>query len=328
MYRVVCFATMFIYTRLFYTIIFGRKELQNASQPTPLIFGLRTTDISFTSEPLVARSNSIPMTSPATGRYSRQAPAPRAYNCEITSGDAESQTLSTGPSRISQTEKAPGLTTTTEIPQTVPAPTIPQTPVVRHNNARKSLVILSAYGRVAFFFFGVMLLTWIPSSANRLYSVIKPGEVSIALEYMAAFVLPLQGFWNSMIYILTSWRATKVLYKNIFFNWRDFGVFSGRKNISDTIKAAFAAVGEPYSDGDSSVFPTSSQPQKGKDDDDTESTVGLRSSSASRPVTGNQAAAASNSTLNHGPDASIRTTSSSHTRHEYDHDGPAVKSAF
>jgi hypothetical protein len=64
-----------------------------------------------------------------------------------------------------------------------------------------------SYTKVAMLFFTAMLVTWIPSSANRLYSVINGGEISAPLEYMAAFVLPLQGFWNAGIYCVTSWGA-------------------------------------------------------------------------------------------------------------------------
>jgi hypothetical protein len=54
-----------------------------------------------------------------------------------------------------------------------------------------------------------MMITWIPSSANRVYSVVHPGEVSLHLEYASAFVLPLQGFWNALIYAATSFPACK-----------------------------------------------------------------------------------------------------------------------
>ena len=64
-----------------------------------------------------------------------------------------------------------------------------------------------SYTKVAILFFTAMLVTWIPSSANRLYSVGTQGQILPALEFAAAFVLPLQGFWNAVIYMTTSWKA-------------------------------------------------------------------------------------------------------------------------
>ncbi|KAF5013480.1 hypothetical protein FDECE_505 [Fusarium decemcellulare] len=68
-----------------------------------------------------------------------------------------------------------------------------------------------AYTKVAMLFFAVILITWIPSSANRMYSHIHPKEVSKPLQFMSATVLPLQGFWNAVIYAVTSWAACKAL---------------------------------------------------------------------------------------------------------------------
>jgi hypothetical protein len=68
-----------------------------------------------------------------------------------------------------------------------------------------------AYTKVAMLFFAVILITWIPSSANRMYSHIHPDEVSKPLQFMSATVLPLQGFWNAIIYAVTSKAACKAL---------------------------------------------------------------------------------------------------------------------
>ncbi|KAJ4389476.1 hypothetical protein N0V93_006945 [Gnomoniopsis smithogilvyi] len=72
-----------------------------------------------------------------------------------------------------------------------------------------------SYTKVALLFFTAMLVTWIPSSANRLYSLAKAGEISLPLEYMSASVLPLQGFWNAIIYCTTSWKACKMLGEDV-----------------------------------------------------------------------------------------------------------------
>ena len=72
-----------------------------------------------------------------------------------------------------------------------------------------------AYTKCALLFFSALLITWIPSSGNRVYSLINRGEVSRALSFATAFVLPLQGFWNGIIYIVTSWAACKSLASTI-----------------------------------------------------------------------------------------------------------------
>ncbi|KAI9155239.1 Cytochrome P450 monooxygenase astJ [Paramyrothecium foliicola] len=68
-----------------------------------------------------------------------------------------------------------------------------------------------AYTKCAILFFTAILVTWIPSSTNRFYSLVHDGKSSLALEFMSAFVLPLQGFWNAIIYIVTSWNAVSNL---------------------------------------------------------------------------------------------------------------------
>ncbi|KAF4456262.1 hypothetical protein F53441_1556 [Fusarium austroafricanum] len=65
-----------------------------------------------------------------------------------------------------------------------------------------------SYAKCALLFFTAMLITWIPASANRLYVLID-GKASVQLGYLSAFVLPLQGFWNALIYYYTSRAACK-----------------------------------------------------------------------------------------------------------------------
>lgn len=65
-----------------------------------------------------------------------------------------------------------------------------------------------SYAKTALLFFTAMLITWIPASANRLY-ILVDGKASVQLGYVSAFVLPLQGFWNALIYYYTSRAACK-----------------------------------------------------------------------------------------------------------------------
>ncbi|KAJ6783200.1 hypothetical protein PWT90_01240 [Aphanocladium album] len=82
-------------------------------------------------------------------------------------------------------------------------------PVQRRNHAAWS------YAKCSLLFFTAMLITWIPSSANRVYSIVHDDHISLPLQYMSAFVLPLQGLWNAIIYAITSWSACKNLIRDI-----------------------------------------------------------------------------------------------------------------
>lgn len=73
-----------------------------------------------------------------------------------------------------------------------------------------------SYTKCAILFFTAMLVTWIPSSANRVYSFVHVNQMNLTLEYMSAFVLPLQGFWNAIIYVVTSWSACTMLWHDLF----------------------------------------------------------------------------------------------------------------
>lgn len=71
------------------------------------------------------------------------------------------------------------------------------------------------YARVAFLFFCSLLICWVPSSINRLYSIIYPNTMVFGLNYIAAFVLPLQGFFNAIIYIISSQTACRNLWRSM-----------------------------------------------------------------------------------------------------------------
>ena len=71
------------------------------------------------------------------------------------------------------------------------------------------------YARAAFLFFCVLLISWIPASINRLYSFIHPEQLVFGLNFAAALTLPLQGFWNCVIYIITSQTAVRNLVRAI-----------------------------------------------------------------------------------------------------------------
>ncbi|KAJ5304373.1 uncharacterized protein N7443_004033 [Penicillium atrosanguineum] len=72
-----------------------------------------------------------------------------------------------------------------------------------------------AYTKYAMLFFIALLVTWVPSTVNRVYAFARPNAFSFGLNYASSFVLPLQGFWNSLIYINISWPAFKALCENM-----------------------------------------------------------------------------------------------------------------
>ncbi|KAJ4149267.1 hypothetical protein NW754_000706 [Fusarium falciforme] len=64
-----------------------------------------------------------------------------------------------------------------------------------------------AYLRTSFIFGFAVLITWIPSSVNRLYSLTHHDKISFPLSVASGCVLPLQGVWNALIYFTTSWKT-------------------------------------------------------------------------------------------------------------------------
>ncbi|KAI4165523.1 MAG: hypothetical protein LQ342_000935 [Letrouitia transgressa] len=89
-----------------------------------------------------------------------------------------------------------------------PPPTPSATAAMQYRNNRAALEAnTAAWG-----------YTKVPSSMNRVYSLIHPELVSIPFTYASAIVLPLMGFWNSVIYITTSWAATKDICCSILGN--------------------------------------------------------------------------------------------------------------
>ncbi len=100
--------------------------------------------------------------------------------------------------------------------QTPPAPKQYQTRHVHRKAAYDASNAAWSYTKCALLFFVVMLVTWIPSSGNRIFSVVRGGKISLPLEIMSAMVLPLQGFWNAIIYIATSRNACRILWDDMF----------------------------------------------------------------------------------------------------------------
>lgn len=65
------------------------------------------------------------------------------------------------------------------------------------------------YVKVAFLMFAALFIVWVPSTVNRLQQFVNKDRPIFALNLASALVLPLQGFWNSMIYMSTTWPECK-----------------------------------------------------------------------------------------------------------------------
>jgi hypothetical protein len=66
-----------------------------------------------------------------------------------------------------------------------------------------------AYLRTSFVFAISILVTWTPSSINRVYALLYPARTSYTLNLASAVVLPLQGLWNGIIFAATTWSVLK-----------------------------------------------------------------------------------------------------------------------
>ncbi|OAA77503.1 GPCR, family 2-like protein [Akanthomyces lecanii RCEF 1005] len=227
---VVIVATFFIYLRAGRTIYEKRKQLRDfhSSDGDPMsvngdnAYSVRTYEVTVTSEAI----NPTEAGPSPFGRHTAISAQPRAsldndkraYSVHVNSQSVQSvedvdlpiQGREDTAKAAADAKSAPQpISSFTTRPQ--PPPRVPRAP---NPNRRRNHELNNAawsYTKCAILFFTAILITWIPSSANRVYSVIHKNEVSVALEFMSAFVLPLQGFWNAVIYAVTSWAACKNL---------------------------------------------------------------------------------------------------------------------
>ncbi|OBT61292.1 hypothetical protein VE03_09587 [Pseudogymnoascus sp. 23342-1-I1] len=68
-----------------------------------------------------------------------------------------------------------------------------------------------SYLKCALLFFTAMIVTWVPATTNRVVTLVDPTIVSFGLNFTEALLLPLQGFFNCMIYISISTDACNYL---------------------------------------------------------------------------------------------------------------------
>ncbi|KIW13976.1 hypothetical protein PV08_06757 [Exophiala spinifera] len=85
-------------------------------------------------------------------------------------------------------------------------------PSVKGVDANKAAL---SYCKTAMLFFIALIVVWVPSTINRVYTLAKPNDPQFGLEFASGLVLPLQGFWNTLIYIVTSLPACRALLEDI-----------------------------------------------------------------------------------------------------------------
>ncbi|KAF5017891.1 hypothetical protein F66182_10149 [Fusarium sp. NRRL 66182] len=204
--------TFFIYIRAGSTIYRKRRELDDfSSTDRDLAYGagdnlgtIKTTEVSVTTEvmsPTAIHLQRMERRAADPGNPNSQG----VYSVHITaqagSGDIADQVL---PIEQQQTR------TSLHAPQQRSGGVNP----ARRRNRELNNAAWQ-YTKCALLFFTAILITWVPSSANRVYSVFNTKNSSVPLEFMSAFVLPLQGFWNALIYMVTSWSACKNLASDL-----------------------------------------------------------------------------------------------------------------
>ncbi|KAI3573821.1 hypothetical protein IWW34DRAFT_886265 [Fusarium oxysporum f. sp. albedinis] len=202
--------TFFIYIRAGNTIYQKRRELDDfSSTDRDLTYGgdnigtIKTTEVSVTTEAMTPNAIHLqPM--------SRQPPDPSDPN---SNGIYSVHISAHGNSRDIAGEGVPIERQQTRVSVAVPQQRSGGNPARRRNRELNNASW--QYTKCALLFFTAILITWVPSSANRVYSVLNTKSTSVPLEFMSAFVLPLQGFWNALIYMVTSWSACKNLFTDL-----------------------------------------------------------------------------------------------------------------
>ncbi|KAI0454511.1 G-protein coupled receptor [Xylaria acuta] len=209
---VVLAATFFIYIRAGGEIYRKRRQLRkldssSAGGATDVeMFKLeeappvKTTEISVTSESATAPEVDAHALREPESRSAHESKAPAAYSITISS---ERELREPRPA-----------------PSNTDAPTNPAQVKAKRRKNHDLNSAAWAYTKCALLFFTALAVTWLPSSANRVYSVVHGGETVVVLEILGAIVLPLQGFWNAVIYAVTSWAAVKLFFSEMLHNTR------------------------------------------------------------------------------------------------------------
>ncbi|KAL8994352.1 MAG: hypothetical protein Q9169_005659 [Polycauliona sp. 2 TL-2023] len=186
-------------------IVHNRREIRSLRQPSPVSANetspvSKTTDINIVTE---VAGFSLPI--PPSDCFD---PKGRHRPLTMLSRDYEpvSTTISSSP-RKADSDPSPRQSSS-------------ETPASRRfRAAREDNKAAIRYTKVALLFFTSLCVTWIPSSINRIYDLAHPNDVSYALNFISAIVLPLMGFWNGVIYFATSWAVCTGILRDLMDRW-------------------------------------------------------------------------------------------------------------
>ncbi|KAI1436020.1 G-protein coupled receptor [Xylaria sp. CBS 124048] len=205
---VIILVTVSIYIRVGINMYKKRRELHQMSgkyhhHPNHAfeMYATKTTEISITSSPISPTQQL--QTIPSSDTFPNPDERPTS-DSRVSAAVIRSVMISAEPQPPSMPQTRDGATMTHG--------GLSKTKWRKHNDTNKAAW---AYAKCAILFFTALLVTWIPSSANRVYSLVHHGESQPALLILAALVLPLQGFWNAIIYIVTSWAAVKLFVSEL-----------------------------------------------------------------------------------------------------------------
>ncbi|MCJ1367526.1 hypothetical protein MMC16_006659 [Acarospora aff. strigata] len=190
----VIFITLGIYVRAGKEIFKKRQELRNVGQTrtytvieNPFI-SCKTTEVQIVSEPanLARHDSQASLCDDHGNRVQGYTP----YTVSVGIGSTHSES---NPSRTSGSAKT----------------------FHRNHITNEANSAAWGYTKCAMLFFISLIITWVPSTINRVYSLVHPEAVSFPLNYASGLVLPLQGFWNAFVYTITSLSASKALYQSL-----------------------------------------------------------------------------------------------------------------
>jgi hypothetical protein len=107
------------------------------------------------------------------------------------------------------------ITTTVEANSAAPPAADGRPPPVKRRTETQTNRGARTYACVAFSLYIVMLVTWVPSTANRVYGVVHADALNFGLNLLAATVLPLQGFFNTCVYMFISRHELYLKFKEL-----------------------------------------------------------------------------------------------------------------
>jgi len=208
--RVVIITTMFIYFKASGTLYKNRKRLHafRVSEIETDSLSRRITEVSTTTE-VNEGSYGVTPAARALVRYRSDGVGDAGDRQQGPSRAAYAATISAGEEEWRHTTRAEA----GNLASIRPSPTIRR--IERRIIGYEINKAAWSYAKYAILFYAAMFVTWIPSTTNRLYSLLNENRVLLPLEYLAGFVLTLQGFWNCIIYMKTSWLGCKTLFREL-----------------------------------------------------------------------------------------------------------------